>query len=103
MTHEIQEVGLATTLSQPPAPAEWVSPVPWDATSGLSLKLSRTAGWVIDAAKKLEALASLRQGWDSYGGDPLKPEAKDFTVRAISWLVNQDLPTPAVVLGSGGT
>jgi hypothetical protein len=77
----------------------------WDASSPVapSLNLSQVSDWVSEASKKLEKLGSLRQGWDSYGGLPLKPEARDFTVRAIGWLGEEDLPTPAVVLGSGGT
>jgi hypothetical protein len=62
-----------------------------------------TAHWVIEAAKKLEALARFRKGWDSYGGLPLKQRAKDLTLRVLGWLRKDELPVPAVVLGSGGT
>lgn len=58
--------------------------------------------WVIDAARQLDALGRLRSGWDSYGGKPLRPEAKALTVKAIQSLERLDLPVPLVALGSGG-
>lgn len=63
----------------------------------------RTAGWVLEAAKKLENLGRLCTGWDSYGGVPLKQGAKNLTVRVLRLLCTDELPVPAVVLGSGGT
>jgi hypothetical protein len=71
--------------------------------SSESLSLRRSAEWVFEAAKKLEALGRLQKGWDSYGGSGLKPAAKHFTVCVLGWLDQEELPTPAVVLGSGGT
>jgi hypothetical protein len=62
-----------------------------------------SAPWVIDAAKKLEAIGRLSTGWDSYGGAPLDPDAKRLTVNALGWLENDYLPVPAVVLGSSGS
>jgi hypothetical protein len=62
-----------------------------------------SVSWAIDVAKKLESLEKLQAGWDSYGGLPLKKRAKDFTIQAIGWINEEDLPTPAVVLSSGGT
>jgi hypothetical protein len=63
----------------------------------------QTAGWVLEAAKKLEALSKLEPGWDSYGGSPLKPEARQATVLVMRLLENAELPDPAVVLGSAGS
>jgi hypothetical protein len=74
------------------------------AISGGTLVLSgSTASWVLDAAKKLEALGKLPAGWDSYGGLPLDSNAKKLTVSVLGWLGGNDLPVPAVVLGSAGT
>jgi hypothetical protein len=61
-----------------------------------------TAAWVFEAAKKLEALGRLRPGWDSYGGLSLNPDARTLTVNVLGWLASNELPTPAVVLGSEG-
>jgi len=72
-------------------------------TSG-ALDLSAVdAQWVVEAARKLEALGHLRANWDSYGGKPLNQGIKKFTVQVLKSLRNEDLPIPAVVLGSGGT
>ncbi len=72
-------------------------------TGGNLLLRGTTAPWVIDAAKKLEALGRLPTGWDSYGGLPLDSHAKTLTVSALGWLEDKNLPVPAVVLGSAGT
>jgi hypothetical protein len=109
--NELQDLGI--TLNSHPA---WPSAPPascgqtqvqilYPATTLAGvLDLSKdTASWVIEAAKKLEKLGRLRAGWDSYGGVPLKPGAKGLTVRVLDWLRTDELPVPAVVLGSGGT
>lgn len=62
-----------------------------------------TASWVVEAAKKLEALRRFQNGWDSYGGLPLKRGAKHLTLQVLGWLRKDELPIPAVVLGSAGT
>jgi hypothetical protein len=62
-----------------------------------------TAPWVFETAKKLERLGQLPQNWDSYGGFRLSDGAKLMTLDALGWLRKQDLPVPAVVLGSAGT
>jgi hypothetical protein len=73
-------------------------------TAGELLALdAQTATWVIQAIKKLESLGRLQRNWDSYDGLPLSPAAKRTTFEALGWLKNQELPVPAVVLGSGGT
>jgi len=72
-------------------------------TSGTLVLSGSSAPWVIDAAKKLEALGKLPAGWDSYGGLPLDSTANKLTVSALGWLEDKNLPVPAVVLGSGGT
>lgn len=72
-------------------------------TSGGYLSLTgSSAAWVYEAAKKLEALGRLRAGWDSYGGRPLSRNSRELTVNVLGWLSSDDLPTPAVVLGSEG-
>src|SRR5436309_3527474 len=73
------------------------------ASASLWIDLSRGQGWVLEAARKLEAIGSLPPGWDSYGGQSLQPRAKEITVRALRCLEAVDLPTPSVVLGSAGT
>jgi hypothetical protein len=60
------------------------------------------ASWVLEAAKKLDSLRLLQGGWDSYGGLPLDQEAKKLTVSVLGWLEGEELPVPAVVLGSCG-
>lgn len=98
--------GLTSTTSSPTAPVEWLRHVQVflpDTSSTPSLNLTRTADWVLEAVTRLEALGALQHGWDSYGGHPLSPEARAVTVRALRWLDKEDLPTPSVVLGSGGT
>lgn len=73
-------------------------------TTGLALSFdASTPTWVIEAARKLDALGSLGRNWDSYGGLPISPGARAITFDALGWLKNQDLPVPAVVLGSSGT
>ena len=62
-----------------------------------------TATWVVEAAKKLEALGRFHKGWDSYGGLPLRLGAKQLTLQVLEWLRKDELPVPAVVLGSAGT
>ena len=73
------------------------------AVTSVSLNLQASAPWVIAAARKLERLGTLPQDWDSYGGLPLKAGAREITVRVLGWLQREDLPIPAVVLGSAGT
>jgi hypothetical protein len=68
-----------------------------------ALNARQAADSVLEAVKKLEGLGALRQGWDSYGGYPLRPEARDCTLVALGWMKTERLPTPSVVLGSGGT
>lgn len=73
------------------------------ATMGSFLELSASQGaWVIEAARKLEALGRLPSNWDSYGGLSLDPASKELTLRVLGWLGFDDLPIPQVALGSGG-
>jgi hypothetical protein len=96
-----------TTYYPPGVPAPYFQP------RGALVQLSTTSGgfitftgsspvWVFEAAKKLEALGRLRPGWDSYGGLPLNPESQALTLNVLGWLGSDELPTPAVVLGSEG-
>jgi hypothetical protein len=110
MLNDVVEFGV--TLPNRPAIETEFYPVhqPWGmlvkqtAISGGTLVLTgRTASWVMDVAKKLEALGRLPAGWDSYGGLPLDPNAKKLAVSVLGWLGGEELPVPAVVLGSGGT
>jgi hypothetical protein len=71
--------------------------------SGYTNQSAPTAEWVLETAKKLEALGRRRPGWDSYGGLPLKPGAKSLTLHILRWLGTEELPVPAVVLCSAGT
>ena len=59
--------------------------------------------WQFEAMKMLENLAALPKGWDSYGGERLRPDAKKLAVKLIDWIEMDDLPVPAVVLCSAGT
>ena len=102
MINELRELGV-THSSQPAWPLARVYPEPATTFAG-SIDLSdQTAGWVLEAAAKLEALGRFQPGWDSYSGLPLQRSAKDLTVRTLRWLRSDELPVPAVVLGSGGT
>ncbi len=101
MITDMQELG-ATGRNIPALP--WGMLVQQTAiTSGTLILSGSSAPWVMDAAKKLEALGKLPPGWDSYGGLTLDANARRLTVSALGWLGNQDLPVPAVVLGSGGS
>ncbi len=72
-------------------------------TSSPVVGLFGAAGWVLEAAKKLEALGRLPAGWDSYGGLPLRHEVREMTVRVLDRLKVTSLPVPTVALGSNGT
>src|SRR5688572_11886887 len=61
------------------------------------------ADWVVAAAKKLDALARHKRGWDSYDGRPLDPHVHRFTLQVFMWLQTWPLPIPAVVLTSAGS
>jgi hypothetical protein len=100
MIQELQDLGMTINgrSSRPITTAH----LAMTSTCYISLN-NRTADWVLEAAKKLEALGRLRPGWDSYGGVPLKRGTKELTLRILDWLGTADLPVPAVVLGSGGT
>jgi len=71
-------------------------------SAGFLTLTGSTAAWVFEAAKKLEALGKLRPGWDSYGGLPLNQKSRELTLNVLGWLASNELPTPAVVLGSAG-
>ena len=73
------------------------------AVTTVSLNLTNVAPWVRIAARKLASLEVHKEGWDSYGGHALTPRARDITVQVLGWLNSEELPVPAVVLGSGGT
>ena len=92
--------GHSAYSSGAPVVAFWHGPT---AATSVAVNLTHSAPWVLAAAKKLEELGGLREGWDSYGGLPLKPSARNNAVRAIGCLKKEHLPDPAVVLGSGGT
>jgi hypothetical protein len=86
----------------PPDYSRPVMQVVMPATSAVLDLSGQTSPWVIDVVKQLEKLGRLQHNWDSYGGLPLSPQAKAVTFDALGWLKNKDLPTPAVILGSGG-
>jgi len=71
--------------------------------AGQLVLYGQSAGWVIDAVKRLESLGRRRGGWDSYGGLPLDPEIREFAVSILRLLDRDELPVPTVSLGSGGT
>jgi hypothetical protein len=97
--HLARHSGLAGFYLQPQPQIQYYA-----TTSSDALDLSGdTADWVVEAAKKLEALGRFRTGWDSYGGLPLQRGAKRLTRDVLGWLRKDDLPVPAVVLGSGGS
>jgi len=105
MREEVQEFGVAT-YDRPAAglPVGRIMPVAYaaDPTSGGALQMSPLAGWVLEAARKLEALGRLPPGWDSYGAKPLDPDARRLTLYVLGWLGTKELPVPAVALASGG-
>lgn len=91
--------GLAVSYRQPQVQVMYSG-----ATSTDTIDLSGdTASWVVEAAKKLEALGRFQTGWDSYDGLPLRPGAKRLTLQVLGWLRKDELPIAAVVLGSAGT
>lgn len=109
--NDLQDLGLTCTLQ--PAWTSAYSSVRYQPSvqiiygavfSPVAIDLSgATAAWVVEAAKKLDRLGRFRVGWDSYGGLPLKPSAQNLTLQVLDWLREDELPVPAVVLGSGGT
>jgi len=111
VVNELHEFGLTSTsrpLSASPFTIRNAQPTIQIIYSGdLSLSTINlsgdTADWVIEAAKKLEALARFRKGWDSYGGLPLKQRAKELTLQVLRWLRKDELPVPAGVLAAGGS
>lgn len=80
-----------------------------DVSSTQTLNLGKLDAWVRATVDQLEALRNLEPGWDSYGGESLKPEARARTVeiirslQAVCSLENATLPVPNVVLNSAGT
>ena len=104
MLSGMAEFGVTAGTGFFPVEQPWGMLVQQAAISDGTLVLSgSTASWVIDAAKKLEVLGRLPAGWDSYGGLSLDSNAKKLTVSVLGWLGGNELPVPAVVLGSGGT
>jgi hypothetical protein len=100
------ELMLKSRIGAPALVACIWQPMSPDSATTLANSLNlggQTADWVIEATRKLEALARLRPGWDSYGGRPLKGEARKLTVQVLAWMRFEELPVPSVVLGSGGT
>jgi hypothetical protein len=71
-------------------------------TTSSFLVIHGSYGWVFDAAKKLQALSMLPPGWDSYGGLPLRPEAREMAARVLDKLQTRPMPVPNVALGSEG-
>jgi len=110
MRDAVQEIGVTTGdtpllgMGSYAGYQTWAMLVDQTAISGGALVLHGSyAPWVMDAARKLEAIGRLPAGWDSYNGASLDPDAKRLTVNALGWLGNKNLPVPAVVLGSAGT
>jgi hypothetical protein len=66
-------------------------------------KVDPNKPWQFEAMKKLEYVAALPKGWDSYGGERLLPAVRDLAVKLIDWIEMDDLPVPAIVLCSAGT
>jgi len=71
-------------------------------TGGFLTQTASVAAWVFEVAKKLDALGKLRPDWDSHGGLSLNQKSRDLTLNMLGWLASEELPTPAVVLGSAG-
>jgi hypothetical protein len=108
MIETMGELGITVSnrLGTPgqPSALQWQTPIAGRLTSSGVLHLTRkTADWVVEAVKQLEAIGRLRNGWDSYGGLPLNLEVKNFVVGVLRSLETDNLPTPAVVLCSPGT
>lgn len=70
----------------------------WSSVSSLFEELS----WSRSARKKLEALSSLEENWNSYGSRPIQPEARELTAKLLSDLVKTDMPEPQIFPVSGG-
>ena len=58
--------------------------------------------WLLATFQKLQEVAQLKKGWDSYGGLPLRQDIRIFAVELLRCIEGKDLQTPAVVLGSAG-
>jgi hypothetical protein len=67
------------------------------------LKPAEAPAWVQKTLEKIEAASRFKENWDSYGGKPLRSDVRAAAVRLLNHLQTENLPVPAVVLGSGGT
>ena len=103
MLQPMLEFGLTTaTVNAPEVP--WGMVVEQIAFSNDNLILyGESAPWVIEAAKKLDAIGRLPVGWDSYRGASLDLDAKKLTASTLGWLGGKNLPVPSVVLAPRGT
>lgn len=64
--------------------------------------LSSSADWLQDALSDLSSLASLEQGWDTYGSQRLTPEALGQTRKFLLKFAVHGLPRPDIRPVSGG-
>lgn len=67
------------------------------------LEQSQAPAWLARALEKLESLAQLKENWDSHGGLRLRADVRASVARLLDELRTEELPIPAVVLGSAGT
>jgi hypothetical protein len=101
MKHDMLEMGTAQTNRYLPK-CHVADSVSITNTTSSFLVIHGRYGWVFDAAKKLQALSVLPKGWDSYGGLPLRPEAREMAARVLDELQARPMPVPNVALGSEG-
>jgi hypothetical protein len=103
---DLIDLNLTSDAAQPPMDvASWCTSgdAPTTTTADSLYFSASTADWVFQAARKLDKLARLEENWDSHRGLPLQSQARHLTVEVLDCLKRVPLPTPAVVLGSGGT
>jgi hypothetical protein len=87
--------------------------MPFDATpsyvpKGLNTQWSSVSSvfeenlWSRAAQKKLEELSKLPENWNSYGSQPIQPDAIEVTAKLLSDLVKLKMPEPQIFPVSGG-
>lgn len=70
--------------------------------SGSSWRPEYTAPWIASVSRRIMELASRPPGWDSYGGDPLHPDAVDPVVELLSGFGSAIQTAPSISLTSDG-
>jgi hypothetical protein len=58
--------------------------------------------WRTEVLRQLFEFVTLPEGWDSYGGRPLRPDAGSFALYVLNTIMRSQTPRPHVVPSSSG-